>query len=135
LELGEVGLRDRSFAPNTFFCRAAADTENLIEQIQWERKITVPPGSRRSPKPSTGSSSVWPPCTGCWCGATRTGLCDLDPPTGEQLRAVLRYEAPHVGFLHVDIKKLVKIPACTAETITAQQSWVRSRYPNTPVGV
>jgi hypothetical protein len=31
---------------------------------------TVPPGSRRSPKPSTGSSSVWPPCTGCWCGAT-----------------------------------------------------------------
>lgn len=39
-------------------------------------------------------------------------LRDLDPPTGEQLREVSRYEHDHVGDLvHVDIKKLGRIPA------------------------
>src|SRR5258708_20829957 len=38
-------------------------------------------------------------------------LRDLDPPTGEQLREVIRYEHDHVGDLvHVDIKKLGRIP-------------------------
>ncbi len=39
-------------------------------------------------------------------------LRDLDPPTGGQLREVVRYEHDHVGDLvHVDVKKLGRIPA------------------------
>ena len=38
-------------------------------------------------------------------------LRDLDPPTGEQLREVIRYEHARVGDLvHVDIKKFGRIP-------------------------
>ncbi|MGW2648464.1 hypothetical protein ACWC2T_26910 [Streptomyces sp. NPDC001393] len=38
-------------------------------------------------------------------------LRDLDPPTGEQLREVIRYEHDRVGDLvHVDVKKLGRIP-------------------------
>ncbi|GGS10081.1 hypothetical protein GCM10010252_56500 [Streptomyces aureoverticillatus] len=38
-------------------------------------------------------------------------LRDLDPPSGEQLREVIRYEHEHVGDLvHVDVKKLGRIP-------------------------
>lgn len=37
-------------------------------------------------------------------------VTDLDPPTGEQLRAALRYEHAAPGFLHVDIKKIGRIP-------------------------
>ncbi|MDT7613507.1 MAG: hypothetical protein QOF00_954 [Pseudonocardiales bacterium] len=38
-------------------------------------------------------------------------LRDLDPPTGEQLREVIRYEHDRVGDLvHVDVKKLGGIP-------------------------
>ncbi|MFJ4812928.1 hypothetical protein [Streptomyces longwoodensis] len=37
-------------------------------------------------------------------------LRDLDPPTGEQLRKVIRYEYDRVGDLvHVDVKKLGRI--------------------------
>ncbi|MFC4561039.1 hypothetical protein ACFO4E_04115 [Nocardiopsis mangrovi] len=39
-------------------------------------------------------------------------LRDLDPPTGEPLRAVDRYEHERAGDLvHVDVKKLGRIPA------------------------
>ncbi len=39
-------------------------------------------------------------------------LRDLDPPTGEQLREVIRYEHERPGDLvHVDVKKLGRIPA------------------------
>ncbi|AOR29830.1 hypothetical protein BFF78_00885 [Streptomyces fodineus] len=39
-------------------------------------------------------------------------LRDLDPPTGEQLREVIRYEHDTPGdMIHVDIKKLGRIPA------------------------
>jgi hypothetical protein len=39
-------------------------------------------------------------------------LRDLDPPTGEQLRKVIRYQHDRVGdLIHVDIKKLGRIPA------------------------
>ncbi|GAA1042177.1 hypothetical protein GCM10009566_42550 [Streptomyces murinus] len=38
-------------------------------------------------------------------------LRDLDPPSGEQLREVIRYEHERVGELvHVDVKKLGRIP-------------------------
>lgn len=38
-------------------------------------------------------------------------LRDLNPPTGEQLREVIRYEHDRVGDLvHVDVKKLGRIP-------------------------
>ncbi|RSO45489.1 hypothetical protein DMH15_08490 [Streptomyces sp. WAC 06725] len=38
-------------------------------------------------------------------------LRDLDPPTGEHLREVIRYEHDRVGDLvHVDLKKLGRIP-------------------------
>lgn len=38
-------------------------------------------------------------------------VADLDPPTGDQMRAVLRYEHDAPGaMVHVDVKKLGKIP-------------------------
>lgn len=38
-------------------------------------------------------------------------LRDLNPPTGEQLREVIRYDHDRVGDLvHVDVKKLGRIP-------------------------
>lgn len=47
-------------------------------------------------------------------------LRDLDPPTGEQLRGVIRYEHDRVGDLvHVDIKKLGRIRSAAAGGCTA----------------
>ncbi|WP_413813277.1 hypothetical protein [Streptomyces sp. OE57] len=44
------------------------------------------------------------------------GSRDLDPPTGEQLREVIRYEHDRVGDLvHVDVKKLGRIPTGGAQ--------------------
>lgn len=38
-------------------------------------------------------------------------VADLDPPTGDQMRAMLRYEHDAPGaMVHVDVKKLGKIP-------------------------
>ncbi|WP_405828418.1 helix-turn-helix domain-containing protein [Streptomyces sp. NBC_00105] len=47
-------------------------------------------------------------------------LRDLDPPTGEQLRGVIRYEHDRVGDLvHVDIKKHGRIRSAAAGGCTA----------------
>lgn len=110
-EAGEDGLRDRSSAPNRRPGRTPADIEQLVGQLRRatkygpgrisatlavEHKLTVAPATVHRILVRQGISR----------------LADLDPPTGEQLRAVLRFEHDQPGSLiHVDVKKLGRIPS------------------------
>jgi hypothetical protein len=94
-----------------------ADVERLIVQVRREReygpaRIAAVLRSERNPTvaPATVHRVLMRH------GINR--LRDLDPPTGEQLRAVIRYEHDKAGALvHVDVKKLGRIwPAPTMST-------------------
>lgn len=106
---GEEGLRDQSSAPAHRPTRTKVDIESLIEQIRRDRKY----GPARIAAVLEHESGIRVSVATVHRVLVRRNLNRLsllDPPTGEQLRAVLRYEDPAVGFLHVDIKKLGRIP-------------------------
>ncbi|MGW2964695.1 helix-turn-helix domain-containing protein [Streptomyces sp. NPDC001220] len=107
----EAGLVDHSSRPPTSPARPAEDVADLIEALRRQTEhgparlaadpqrlhgITVAPASVHRVLVSRGVNR----------------LRDLDPPSSEQLREVIRYEHAHPGELvHVDIKKLGHIPA------------------------
>ena len=108
---GLDGLIDRSSAPNRTPGRTPTDIEDLIEalrrstkygparlaaELQRRHAITVAPATIHRILVRRGISR----------------LRDIDPPTGEQLREVVRFEHDAPGsMIHVDVKKLGRIPA------------------------
>ena len=107
---GGDGLTDRSSRPIASPNRTSEDIADLVEALRRQTKygparlaaelqklygITVAPATVHRVLVRRGLSR----------------LRDLDPPTGEQLREVVRYEHDRVGDLvHVDVKKLGGIP-------------------------
>ncbi len=107
---GENGLLDHSSRPATSPARTPSDTADLVEALRRQTKhgparlaadlqrlhgITVAPATVHRILVRRGLNR----------------LRDLDPPIGEQLREVIRYEHDRVGDLvHVDVKKLGRIP-------------------------
>ncbi|MFM9780356.1 IS481 family transposase [Streptomyces scabiei] len=107
---GESGLLGHSSRPSTSPARTAEDVADLVEALRRQTKhgparlaadlkrlhgITVAPATVHRVLVRRGLNR----------------LRDLDPPTGEQLREVIRYEHERVGdMIHVDIKKLGRIP-------------------------
>lgn len=107
---GENGLLDHSSRPATSPARTAEDIADLVEALRRQTKhgparlaadlqrihgVTVAPATVHRILVRRGLNR----------------LRDLDPPTGEQLREVIRYEHERVGDLvHVDVKKLGRIP-------------------------
>ncbi len=108
-EDGEAGLVDQSSAPQARPNRTRPEIEALIEQVRRERKY----GPARIAAVLDHELGVRVSVATVHRVLVRRNLnrlSVLDPPTGEQMRSVLRYEDPAVGFLHVDIKKLGRIP-------------------------
>ena len=103
---GLDGLIDRSSAPDRTPGRTPTDIEDLIEALRRSTKygparlaaelqrlhaITVAPATIHRILVRRGISR----------------LRDIDPPTGEQLREVVRFEHESPGaMIHVDVKKL-----------------------------
>lgn len=107
---GPVGLLDRSTAPEHSPVRTKGDTEDLVALIRRTKKYgpaRIATSLERDYKITLASATVHRILV-------RRGLNqlrDLDPPTGEQMRAVLRFEHDAPGaMVHVDVKKLGRIP-------------------------
>jgi transposase InsO family protein len=108
---GDTGLADRPSRPRSSPRGTPDDVADLIEEVrrstkfgaarlaavlQAEHGITVAPVTVHRVLARRGISRV----------------ADLDPPSGRQLRKVLRYEHDAPGsMIHVDVKKLGRIPA------------------------
>ncbi len=108
-EAGAAGLLDRSCAPLSSPGRTDPDIEHLVEMIRRETKYGA---ARIASVLRSEHRLVLAPVT-VHRILVRQGisrLTDLDPPSGDQLRAVVRYEHAAPGFLHVDIKKIGRIP-------------------------
>lgn len=107
---GDTGLADRSSRPSASPQATPAEIADLIELLRRQSKhgpvriadtlarvhgITVSPATVHRILQRRGLSR----------------LADMDPPTGGQLRQVLRYEHDAPGaMIHVDVKKLGRIP-------------------------
>ncbi|MER5438766.1 IS481 family transposase [Streptomyces sp. NPDC002790] len=107
---GENGLLDRSSRPDASPDHTAEEVADLVEALRRQTKygpvrlaadlerlhgITISPATVHRVLVRRGLNR----------------LRDLDPPTGEQMREVIRYEYEHAGDLvHVDVKKLGRIP-------------------------
>ena len=107
---GEAGLADRSSAPTTSPDRTAPVVEDLVEQLRRETKFGA---ARLAAVLKADHGIVVAPVTVHRIMVRRgiSRVTDIDPPTGEQMRAVLRYEHDAPGaMVHVDVKKLGKIP-------------------------
>ncbi|MDQ1051908.1 transposase InsO family protein [Streptomyces sp. V4I2] len=107
---GENGLLDHSSRPSTSPSRTAEDIADLVEAL---RRQTKHGPARLTDDLKRLHGVTLAPATVHRILVRRglNRLRDLDPPTGEQLREVIRYEHDRVGDLvHVDIKKLGRIP-------------------------
>ncbi len=108
---GEDGLHDRSSRPAASSARTAADVADLVEAL---RRQTKHGPARLAADIQRLHGITLAPAT-VHRVLVRRGLNrsrDLDPPTGERLREVIRYEHDQPGdMIHVDIKKLGRIPA------------------------
>ncbi|MER5184747.1 IS481 family transposase [Streptomyces sp. NPDC002896] len=107
---GENGLPDHSSRPATSPARTPEDIADLVEALRRQTKhgpARLTADLQRLHGVTLAPATVHPILV-------RRGLNrlrDLDPPTGEQLREVIRYEHDRVGDLvHVDVKKLGRIP-------------------------
>lgn len=114
---GEAGLDDRSSRPERSPNRLPLEVENRIEQIRRDRKIGPDRIAYELRREHTVVSA-----SGVYAVLVRRGinrLRDLDPPTGQQLRAGdpattihgpnrwRRYERDRPGeLIHIDVKKL-----------------------------
>lgn len=105
-----VGLLDRSSAPERSPARTDPATEDLVEQL---RRATKYGPARIAAEMERDHGIVLAPAT-VHRILVRRGISrvrDLDPPTGEQMRAILRFEHDAPGsMVHVDVKKLGRIP-------------------------
>lgn len=89
-----VGLLDRSSAPERSPARTDPATEDLVEQL---RRATKYGPARIAAEMERDHGIVLAPAT-VHRILVRRGISrvrDLDPPTGEQMRAVLRFEHDH----------------------------------------
>lgn len=107
---GENGLLDHSSRPATSPARTAEDITHLVEALRRQTKH----GPARLAADLQRLHGVRIAPATVHRILVRRGLNrlrDLDPPTGEQLREVIRYEHDRGGDLvHVDITKLGRIP-------------------------
>jgi transposase InsO family protein len=107
---GENGLLDHSSRPATSPARTAEDVADLVEALRRQTKY----GPARLAAELQRLRGVTVAPATVHRVLVRRGLNrlrDLDPPTGEQLHEVVRYEHDRAGDLvHVDIKKLGRIP-------------------------
>lgn len=109
LEEGEAGLEDRSSRPAVSPNQTLEEVEDLIEQIRRETK--------RGPAYISGllaaNGIIVPPATVHRVLVRRriNRRSTMDPPTGEDMRHVIRYEHGAPGdMIHIDVKKVGKIP-------------------------
>lgn len=109
-EVGSAGLLDHSSAPRSSPNRTDPEIEHLVELLRRRTKY----GAARISALLRDSYGITLPPVTVHRILIRQGISrvsDLDPPTGEQLRAVLRYQHDEAGSLiHVDIKKIGRIP-------------------------
>lgn len=102
---------DRTTAPGHSPARTDAHTEDLVELLRRSKKYGP---ARIAAELERDHKIVIAPATVHRILVRRgiNHLRDLDPPTGEQMRAVLRFEHDAPGsMIHVDVKKLGRIPA------------------------
>lgn len=108
---GDAGLADRSSAPNRSPAQTREDTADLIEQLRRTHKF----GPARLAAVLHAEHAITVAPATVHRILVRRGLnrlADIDPPTGTQLRKVVRYEHTEPGSLvHIDVKKLGRIPA------------------------
>ncbi|MEU9047601.1 MULTISPECIES: IS481 family transposase [unclassified Kitasatospora] len=107
---GENGLLDHPSRPATSAARTSEDIADLMEAL---RRQTKHGPARLAADLQRLHGVTLAPATVHRILARRglNRLRDLDPPTGEQLREVIRHEHDRVGDLvHVDTKKLGRIP-------------------------
>ncbi|MCX5054473.1 MULTISPECIES: IS481 family transposase [unclassified Streptomyces] len=107
---GENGLLDHSSRPNHSPTRTSEPLADLVEALRRQTKH----GPARLAADLKRLHGVTVALATVHRILVRRGLNrlrDLDPPTGEQLREVIRYEHERAGDLvHVDVKKLGRIP-------------------------
>lgn len=110
LDQGDDGLVDRSSRPEFSPTATADDIVHMILDVRRVEKW----GPARIAAFLTRAGHPVAPAT-VHRVLRRHGLSrrrDMDPPTGEQLRAVVRYEHERAGdMVHVDVKKVGRIPA------------------------
>lgn len=106
---GDAGLEDRSSKPAVSPNQTAEEIEDLIEVIRRDTKR----GPDFISGLLAGEGILIAPAT-VHRVLVRRGInrrSTLDPPTGEDMREVIRYEHAAPGdMLHVDVKKVGKIP-------------------------
>lgn len=105
---GEAGLHDRSSRPRSMPTRVDTETEQQVLQARREH--------RRGPDWIAAETGVTArTVTRILRRHNMPRLCELDPMTGEQIRAskttAVRYERARPGeLLHMDVKKIGRIP-------------------------
>lgn len=107
---GENGLLDHSSHPATSPARTPEDIAALVKAL---RRRTKHGPARLAADLQRLHGVTLAPATAHRILVRRglNRLRDLDPPTGEQLREVIRYEHDrHGDLVHVDVKKLGRIP-------------------------
>ncbi|MBE1466196.1 IS481 family transposase [Kibdelosporangium phytohabitans] len=107
---GDAGLLDRPSRPANSPAATSEEIADLIEAVRRQTKhgpVRIADVLCRVHGITVATSTVHRVLV-------RRGLSrlrDLDPPTGEQMRKVIRYERDAAGDLvHVDVKKLGRIP-------------------------
>ncbi|WP_433539829.1 IS481 family transposase [Streptosporangium sandarakinum] len=110
---GDAGLADRSSRPHKTPHRTAADVEARVCRLRQDRKLGP---ARIGPILGLPSSTVHRILT----RHRLNRLAFLDRPTGEVIR---RYERARPGELvHVDVKKLGRIPAGGGHKVLGRQA-------------
>lgn len=108
---GPAGLIDRSCAPNHSPRRTPPEIEDLIENLRRSTKY----GPARLAAEMQHRHAITVASATVHRILVRRGISrlrDIDPPTGAQLREVVRFEHAAPGaMIHVDVKKLGRIPA------------------------
>ena len=107
---GEDGLHDHSSRPDASPTQTADDVADLVEAMRRQSKH----GAARLAADLARLHGVAIAPSTVHRILVRRGIShlrDLDPPTGHQMREIVRYEYGHPGdMIHVDIKKLGRIP-------------------------
>lgn len=129
---GEAGLHDRSSRPHSSPTRTPAEVEDTIVELRVQQ--------RRGPDWIGAELGV--PARTVSRVLVRRGLprlCALDPITGEVIRAskatAVRYEKSRPGELvHMDVKKLGRIPEGGGWRAHGRAETVEHRHKKQPVG-
>jgi transposase InsO family protein len=129
---GVTGLHDRSSRPHSTPTRTDAAIEAAVVELRREERLGPLEIGHRLGVPARTVSRV----------LNRHGvphLCTLDPMTGEVIRAskatAVRYERERPGELvHMDVKKLGRIPAGGGWRAHGREMGSTGRRRNNPVG-